>query len=275
MEKKKLSQSEYKKLFRCAVNLYGVISHIDLCKVIKHYYPFINKEDLMANLMIAYKNKTKRHYRVIKLENDNLYLLVNGEISDEEMLQIYYEGMGIEFYLPSTINDFLNYQHDMNCDDKEDKYYSKFMYFIVDHYKNKEDDIKYANSFFLTSYIQFLLKIDKYDLDYLTMLKDHDFIFIDEESINELNKIWVKMDRYTRRYAYHGHNEIELKQYKRRNKEEMKRMVADKAMDLYRKGELKEEEIKNFIKMYSLASTSKEELEELLENSVNKNNFDA
>ena len=207
----KLTKKLYYTLFVIMANLYGILELKDVIMIINHYYGDVSSGDIFEQLYFYYEKHKRKPFRVIKTEEEKLYLVSYNFTNKDKAFKMYEiaENSGQEFYLPS-LEEFLKYKEDFYFDEDEDKYVTELLYFLLPHFKG-EKKLKEQETFIVTIYLHFEIKCSELDGHYKEILDDCDFVFRKKKDVEELDRIFFDLYEHTRLYLYRGFKTCDMK----------------------------------------------------------------
>ena len=103
----KLLPKYYYQFYIGCINLYGVIDTDNAFVIFKKYYPSATKKEFLQDIRNRNGKYTKK-YTIWTTSKQNLYLIVDDWFNEEDIDNILYIQSDKPFYIPNTIEEFIN-----------------------------------------------------------------------------------------------------------------------------------------------------------------------
>ena len=206
----KLKNTELHQLCIAMVKLYGVIHSDEVFKLLKTYYPEIEKKDIMHYLRML-DGKCRSDYFVARITNERGKLfLVDSYIMDTTDTFVIQERNDKPLYIPKTVDELLKYRDYHYLTEAEIQIYNNFRTYAYKHLKiidSKKKDFEIEN---FINYVHFNLKNGR-------ILIDKDFNNEIQKALNvngekdlEYQKQLFSLIYFTKQYINKGYSQFEL-----------------------------------------------------------------
>lgn len=195
-----MKPSEFLKIYKALVNLYGAIVTDDAYPIIKKYYPNILKKDLYKDLKKRV-NKFTRWYAVYRTTGHN-YLIASEFMSFDDVDCLFGEQMNKPRYVPDTLEEFLRYSEPTYVE--ENGAFDIAKQYLID-VLNFEPNKAYIETILMVGRIRNGLRLQ----DTINAI-EKDYTFKDENDVIEFVRIYQLLNNNTRLIENCGHTPSEL-----------------------------------------------------------------
>ncbi len=206
----KLKNTELHQLCIAMAKLYGVIHSDEIIKVLKTYYPEIDKKDIMHYLRML-DGKYRSDYFVARISNEKgKFFLVNSYIKGTTDTLIIQERNDKPLYIPKTVEELLKYRDDRYLTDAEIQIYNNFKTYAYNHLKiinTKKKDFEVESFIY---YVHFNLKIAKIYIDKNLNDEIRKGLNVNGEKDVEFQKQFFSLMYFTKQYINKGYSQFEL-----------------------------------------------------------------
>ena len=206
----KLKNTELHQLCIAMAKLYGVIHSDEIIKVLKTYYPEINKDDIMHYLRML-DGKYRFDYFVARITDERgKFFLVDSFIERKTDNLVIQERHGKPLYIPDSVDELLKYRGNCYMVETEIQVYNNFRTYLYNHLKiknNKKKDIE-IERFIEFTYMNIKNGSFLIDKDFNAYIQEE--LNVDGEKDVEFQKIFFTLIYFTKLYTNKGYSQFEL-----------------------------------------------------------------